>query len=266
LGSGSVSVAYSNLANGLTSGTTYYYCAIAQSSAGTGFGSIQSFSTSATSPTVNAVTPHVGRNNAPLSITSVTGANFASGATVKLVKSGQANISCSGFSFTSSTTLSNGSCNISGVVSGNWSIVITNPDLQTGTLSGGLYVSNLVVGGLISTTFDTGLINGGNFNSVLWRGALGTGGTTAVKFQLATSNCPNGAIDPPACSTGTWSFLGPGSTNLDLFYTTTGPNTPATVNPSSHKNKRYYRYKIFLEREDSATSPRVDDVIVNWSP
>ena len=47
LGNGGVSVPYSEALVGLTPGTTYYYCAIASNSVGTGFGAVLSFTTSA---------------------------------------------------------------------------------------------------------------------------------------------------------------------------------------------------------------------------
>ncbi|HRI05229.1 MAG TPA: right-handed parallel beta-helix repeat-containing protein, partial [Pyrinomonadaceae bacterium] len=47
LGSGSSPVAFSEPITGLNSLTTYYYCAIASNTAGTGFGSVQSFTTGA---------------------------------------------------------------------------------------------------------------------------------------------------------------------------------------------------------------------------
>jgi MYXO-CTERM domain-containing protein len=46
LGAGGTPVSYSRSLTGLTSGTTYYYCAIASNSAGTGFGGVLSFTTS----------------------------------------------------------------------------------------------------------------------------------------------------------------------------------------------------------------------------
>nr|MDQ3037517.1 fibronectin type III domain-containing protein [Myxococcota bacterium] len=46
LGAGTSAVAYSQTLAGLTPGTTYYYCALASSSAGTGVGAVLSFTTS----------------------------------------------------------------------------------------------------------------------------------------------------------------------------------------------------------------------------
>jgi hypothetical protein len=47
MGSGDSPVSYSEPISGLTPGTTYYYCAIAQSSGGMGFGAVISFTTTA---------------------------------------------------------------------------------------------------------------------------------------------------------------------------------------------------------------------------
>ncbi len=50
LGSGNASVAYSTSATGLSSGTTYFYCAIASNTDGKGFGLVKSFSTLLSAP------------------------------------------------------------------------------------------------------------------------------------------------------------------------------------------------------------------------
>lgn len=55
LGAGGSPVAFSQGINGLLPNTTYYYCAIGQNVEGTSFGAIQSFTTTANSPTVATV-------------------------------------------------------------------------------------------------------------------------------------------------------------------------------------------------------------------
>ena len=133
--------------------------------------------------------------------------------------------------------------------------------------SGGYPVS----GTLISPTFDTGTANGSSFNWILWRGLLNNG---MIRLQLATSNCPNGETNAPACTTGGWgsgsNYLGPDCTT-STFYTQAATELPQEINcPAAHNNKRYFRYKAILCSADCSSAgnatPQVDDIIVNWSP
>ncbi|HZX00890.1 MAG TPA: hypothetical protein VFE87_00625 [Candidatus Paceibacterota bacterium] len=249
----------------MSSGTLIYYRGYATNSIGTGYSADGSFTT-LTDPTTTAINPTSAINNTSASITSVSGTNFVSGATVKLTKDAQSDISCTGFTFTNSTTLSTGSCPITGAATGTWNVVVTNPDAQVATLSGGFTISALTTGSLTSSTYDTGFTKGVNYNSLMWKGSLGTGGVNYVTFQFAASNCPNGKTNPPTCSdTGTWTYLGPGG-STGTVYTTSGPNSPVPLNSTYSKSMRYYRYKVILQRAVTATSPVVDDVIVNWSP
>ena len=129
---------------------------------------------------------------------------------------------------------------------------------------------------LISGTFDTGKPKGAAFNYIVWEGTLNGG---SVKFQFATSNCDNGATNSPHCdqnvgwggnkASGDGAFLGPGGSSAETdAYSPMGPNSPIELlNQATHNNKRYYRYKMYLETSnDQSATPVVEDVIVNWSP
>ncbi|MBI4159938.1 hypothetical protein HY504_02130 [Candidatus Wolfebacteria bacterium] len=124
--------------------------------------------------------------------------------------------------------------------------------------------SSPVSSDLSSAVFDTGIASGAVINAIFWYGNLPAG--AAVKFQLASSNCSNGATNPPDCALGGWIFMGPDGTE-GTQYATNGQGAPALLNPAHHNNKRYFRYKIFIETDPGQiVAPRVDDVIVNWSP
>ncbi|MCX5784960.1 MAG: IPT/TIG domain-containing protein [Elusimicrobia bacterium] len=91
-------------------------------------------------PTITSITPISGLNNATVSITNLTGTKFVSGATVKLTKAGQNDIAATAVGFMSSTQLT---CTlpITGAVPGQWNVVVTNPDGQSGTLTNGFMVN-----------------------------------------------------------------------------------------------------------------------------
>ena len=60
-----------------------------------------------------------------------------------------------------------------------------------------------------------------------------------------------------------WTYIGPDGSSSS-FYITTGQGAPVPIVTAHHNNKRYYRYKVYLE--STGASPVVNDVIVNWSP
>ena len=104
-----------------------------------------------------------------------------------------------------------------------------------------------VAGSLDSSIFDAG--TSATFNSILWQGNLNGG---AVQFRIASSN--NAA--------GPWSFVGPGNNPAAVYSDLAGKTIPLTV--ADHSGKRYVRYRIFLTSA-AGQSPRVNDVIINWS-
>ena len=130
-------------------------------------------------------------------------------------------------------------------------------------------------GYLMSSSFDTGFSNGVKLNSILWQGSLGLGGTNSVKFQIASSNCVNGATDAGTCTTnigwggsktsGDGALIGSDGTS-STYYEPTGPDAPYAIPGSDHNNKRYFLYLVQIDRAGSSASPVVNDVIINLSP
>lgn len=107
-------------------------------------------------------------------------------------------------------------------------------------------------GYLESSTFDTSINGGAHLNSFLWRGNQPVG--TLVRFQFAVSNS----------SSGPWTFWGPNGS--DSYYVV-GPDTPQTLNYSLFNNYRYFRYRATLVSNQAQTeTPRIDEIIINWSP
>lgn len=115
------------------------------------------------------------------------------------------------------------------------------------------WLATSTVATLDSSIFDTGVGAGAELNSVLWHGNLPAG--TSVRFQFATSNA----------SAGPWTYIGTDGTS-NTYYSA-GPGISLKLSYTPHNNKRYFRYRVFLQSNLNQTlSPRVDDIIVNWSP
>jgi len=94
------------------------------------------------SVTINSITPNLGQNTGTVNITSITGTNFQNGAIVKLVKAGQIDVYPStNFTFTSSSQLSGGAFDLTGVQKGTWDVYVINPDGQIGVLGSGFTVN-----------------------------------------------------------------------------------------------------------------------------
>jgi len=105
---------------------------------------------------------------------------------------------------------------------------------------------------LYSSVLDTGVSNGAGFNSLLWLGSLGSGGT--VRFRIASSNA----------SEGPWTYYGPTSTS---DWHQPNPNVSVslpTTGSASHQNKRYIRY--WVELSTTGTTPTIEDISINWNP
>lgn len=156
----------------------------------------------------------------------------------------------------------------------NYTLYIKNDNFNTTNLSAKLILTYKytkstgtlpISGSITSSIFDTEINNGAAYNSISWKGSLNGG---IVRLQLATSECSNGAVNYPACDTGSWIFKGPNCASNDYYQGL--PETPYKIKCSDHNNKRYFKYKITLCSDNCAISgsnnPTVTDVIVNWSP
>jgi type II secretory pathway pseudopilin PulG/sugar lactone lactonase YvrE len=137
-------------------------------------------------PTILAINPSSGINSGPVSISSVTGTNFVSGATVKLTKTAQADINCSGFTFTDSSTLSNGSCDITSKDIGNWNVVVTNPDSQLVTLTDGFSVTTITI--LVPGVPNlTSVVSGNGQATLNWTAPSSDGGSSITNYEIYRS-------------------------------------------------------------------------------
>ena len=116
------------------------------------------------------------------------------------------------------------------------------------------WIATSAVATLDSATLDSGAATGAQLNSVLWQGDLPVG--TYVRFQFAGANAPSGP----------WNYIGPDGT-ANTYYDPGAANTSLPLDYTSHMGYRYYRYRVELVSDQAQTvTPRVDDIVVNWSP
>lgn len=107
----------------------------------------------------------------------------------------------------------------------------------------GNYVSP---GNLESSTFDSGTAQTA-WTNIMWL-PTSQDPSAILKFQLASSSS----------SSGPWTYLGPDGTNA-TFYT-----VPGEVIASTHNNKRYLRYKVFLETSNDKKTPVLTSLNINY--
>ena len=98
-------------------------------------------------PTVTAITPSSGVTGTTVNITNLAGTGFLAGATVKLTQSDSTDITATSVDVVSSTQIT---CtfDFTGAAAGQWDVVVTNSDTQSGTLTNGFTVTNYTRWGL----------------------------------------------------------------------------------------------------------------------
>jgi hypothetical protein len=113
---------------------------------------------------------------------------------------------------------------------------------------------------LTSAVFDTGVVSGVGYNSIMWNGTLPGG---KVRFQLAAANS----------SAGPWSYIGGNTCGAFDWFDPLAPNTPIELKGAScvsaWNNMRYFRYKVQLCSNDCITAgpntPTVNGIVVNYA-
>jgi len=132
---------------GLTTGTTYYYSVFTRDEVSNYSGPVTSSGYPTlviTPPTISSITPSIGEQGTIVTIDTITGTNFQSGATVVLKKIGYVNISTyTPFTVSYSTTLTSGQFDLTvttNAVIGFWTVRVTNPDGGYGELVNGFQI------------------------------------------------------------------------------------------------------------------------------
>jgi hypothetical protein len=146
-------------------------------------------------------------------------------------------------------------------------------------------------GDLISPIYDSQIAGGIAYNTLRWSGTEPL--NTDVKFQIASSQCSNGATNFPTCdanvgwggvkTSGSGAFVGYDGTNVTWYgplagtwIKIDGPGTVAcpsnidgcqvSCSAACHNNHRYFRYRMRLESTKVGSTPRVNEVTLSWSP
>ncbi|MDP3396595.1 MAG: PEGA domain-containing protein [Methanoregula sp.] len=98
---------------------------------------------SISAPTITSITPPSGFNSTSISITSIAGTGFSTSSApgVVLMKSGQTNITATGVTYSSATSIA---CtfDITNKQAGYWNVIVTNPDGQSATLTSGFEIKD----------------------------------------------------------------------------------------------------------------------------
>lgn len=97
------------------------------------------FTVTSLAPAVTSITPNKGDNDAIINITNLAGFNFKTGAQVKLSKIGESDIIADNVVVVSANKIT---CrfDLTGKATGSWDVVVTNSDLQSGTLAQGFRI------------------------------------------------------------------------------------------------------------------------------
>ena len=171
---------------------------------------------STNAPSPSGISPGQGIQGSSVPI-SVYGTGFASGASIKLKRSGSTDITATSIAFVSSTTLTGTVSIPAGAVVGSWDVVVTNPDAQTGTLSNGFAVTT-PSGPVVSSITPTNSLRassvavtvaGSNFNTgaTLVLNRTGYPDIVATGVVVVSSNMITGNFNLATATYGPWNVV-----------------------------------------------------------
>ena len=174
-----------------------------------------------TGPIISGITPASALTGTTASVTNLAGTRFLSGATVKLTKSGSADIPATSVTVGSSNQIS---CqfNLAGATTGTWNVVVTNTDTQSGTLTNGFTVmdpaptvtaitpASASTGTTVSITnlAGTGFLTGATVKLT----KSGSADIPATSVTVGSSNQISCQFNVAGATTGTWNVV---VTNMD---------------------------------------------------
>jgi PKD repeat protein len=176
------------------------------------------------SPTVSGISPSQGVQGSSIPI-SVYGNYFVNGATITL-KNQSTIITATSVTFVSATTLTGTVVIPSGATLGPWDVVVTTPDMQTGTLTNGFMISSPgpgptftsisppagpIAGGTAVTITGTNFASGGSFGVTIGGAAATITGNSATSITATTPPGTAGARDVVITNTDGQTVAGAGA-------------------------------------------------------
>ncbi|MDD3951619.1 MAG: PKD domain-containing protein [Desulfobacterales bacterium] len=169
-------------------------------------------------PAIAGITPDSGYTNSVMQITDLAGAGFQDGATVKLTRTGQPDITATDVSAVSSSRIAC-TLDLAGRVAGTWNVVVTNPDGQSAFLPQGFTVKNPVP--LTLTSNKDAVVRGNPFDLIV---GGESGRTYFIYIQAAGGTSP-----------AEYPFIAPGQPGVSSIGAA-GPKTVANATAASQAN------------------------------
>ncbi|MFH1149268.1 MAG: right-handed parallel beta-helix repeat-containing protein [Actinomycetota bacterium] len=203
-------------------------------------------------PVLTSITPSSARTGEIVQITDLAGDRFQDGATVRLTRDGQPDITATEVVVVSAQKITC-TLDLTGASPGAWNVVVTNPDDGSGSLGGGFTVDSLPPptvtsiepdwanseNGVVSVTVTgTGFVNGTSDEKTSFR--LSRTGHTDIEAEnetvLSTSEM-TGTLDLSQAASGSWDVVvtNPDSQSgvLPNGFTVNPPPSPASITPAS---------------------------------